>query len=370
MVPPKITDADIIAVRDGHESGADLGSVLRADPAAQLALLEARLLALALTLPPASAASPSIGSRSTAEMRTRRLDPETLSAYLRGDLADEPLARLEESVRGNPDRFAELIAFKDAFFGRRRPGEVTAEPPAPKLKRREIAVLTLHTVGSRVRLRWEGTGVRFQRSGVALLQQKDFARPSFKVSPPDLFDTGRVDEMEYFQRRLADLLRDIQTTMLFLSKSNDPSNLDRLRRQMDELNSLSQLQQEQLLAIQRTVDLTVRALAAIDPKADDDFDADFPRAVLVAGYSLRFLAPEGPESLRLEVDPAHAFDEEPLLNPQFTWVRPGLDFRALPERMPLRERLPGLREEALLLIDGDPIGGEYPPTRVIRVRRG
>ncbi len=370
MVPPKITDADIIAVRDGHESGADLGSVLRADPTAQLALLEARLLALALTLPPASAAPQSNGPRLTAERPTRRLDPETLSAYLRGELADEPLARLEESVRGDPDRFAELIAFKDAFFGRRRPGAITADPRPPKLQRREIAVLTLHTVGSRVRLRWEGTGARFQRSGVAFLRSKDFVRPSFKVPPPDLFDTGRVDEMEYLQRRLADLLRDIQTTMLFLSKSNDPSNLDLLRRQMDELNSLSQMQQEQLLALQRTVDRTVRALAAIDPKTDDnDFDTDFPRAVLVAGYSLRFLAPAGPESLQLEVEPVDADDEEPLLNPQFTWVRPGLDFRALPERMPLRERLQGLREEALLLIDGDPIGGEYPPTRVIRVRR-
>jgi hypothetical protein len=203
-----------------------------------------------------------------------------------------------------------------------------------------------------------------------LLQQKDFARPSFKVSPPDLFDTGRVDEMEYLQRRLADLLRDMETTMMFLSKSNDPSNLDRLRRQLEEFTSLSQMQQEQLLALQRTVDRAIQAFAAIDPKDDDDFDADFPRAVLVAGHSLRFLAPEGPESLLLEVEPDDADDEEPLLNPQFTWVRPGLDFRALPERMPLRERLPGLREEALLLIDGDPIGGEYPPTRVIRVRRG
>jgi hypothetical protein len=350
MGMPKITAADLIALRDGGELAVGIEMAVGKDIAAQLALLESRLLALALSMPRGLSAADD-----AAPMKAF-FDADTLGAYVRGELNDEALTRFEAAVRGHPSRFAELVAFKNAYFGRSR-STATSSRIAPPIERDEIGVLTLHSVGGLTFLSWEGPGLIEPPRAFAL------RTPTFKPNAVyDIFEQGNFGkplddrELREFHEEMGTLLQEVRAQLLFAQKSNRPEELEKLVTILDIFQQMSARQQDNLRALREQLAelLDSRLEAAAYLKKPASLEAEVKLAI--AGHRLHFASlGEQPGALTLRITPANAEAE-------FTWVRPGVDFTNLQTTSLGVHRLTPVRDEAQLLIDAP-----NEPTRVVRV---
>ena len=333
MGRPQITPADLIAVRDGGEVDIGIDLALRDDAAAQLALLESRLLALALSMPRGG----DLSGVDDAALQPPEFDLDTLGAYLRGELSDERLAAFEAAVRGHPARFAELVRFKNAYFGRHR-GSATYSPrAAPAIDRIEVGRLTLRVRAGRTTLSWEGP----------MPARSAFRFESVLYDAPPPVDAEQIAEL---QQKMTEMLREISTRLRFADKTQRPEELADVRALLENLEQISNRHRSAVRSLRKQVGDSLGF--------GDDVD-DTEVHVAIAGHKLRFWTTPGlTGGLTLRISPERGDTE-------FTWVRPGLDFTPLAATERSVHRLSPVREEALLLID---VPNE--PTRVVRVWQG
>ena len=152
--------------------------------------LERRLLALTFTLPRQSDA-PALQSASVAA-----LDVETMGAYLRGELNEAQLRAFESDIRGNPLRFAELLAFKDAYLGRPRALRQVVPRLPPPIERVEVGVLSIRRLGKRATLEWQGAESD-DLSAVDFLKVAAMRRPAFDFR--QVRDSSSLSGLGYLQ---------------------------------------------------------------------------------------------------------------------------------------------------------------------------
>lgn len=338
MVAPKIRAEDLIALRDGGEVAVGLEIALRADLAAQFALLESRLLALAMSMPREVDAA----STAVASPMSHLFDPETLAAYVRGELLDDDLARFESAVRGNPARFAELVAFKNVYFGRTRIKRNSPVRPAPLLQRVELGVLTLREIDGAIELAWDGPGLMEMGDSFGLRAAAQ--RNSLRLSSP-----MQDEELAELNREMQSILQQVRELMFFVRKSNRPEGLEQARSLLETLDKITARQRDVLRGM----------LSDIKELFDDtQRSVDTEVRVEVSGHQLQFSVSDlRSASLELQITPLD-------IPADFTWVRPGIDFTSLRADGRTVHPLSEVRREALLLIDRS-----GRPTSVIRVQR-
>ena len=95
MMPPKLTDEDLVGYRDDEAVGAHVLPLLADDADARLYLREARLLALLLSVPP--------GTASDIARPARLPRTEECLRYLDDKLTSMEARHFEERVRGRPE---------------------------------------------------------------------------------------------------------------------------------------------------------------------------------------------------------------------------------------------------------------------------
>ncbi len=309
--------------------------------------LERRLLALAFTLPRQSDA-PALESTPVAA-----LDVETMGAYLRGELNEAQLRAFESDVRGNPLRFAELLAFKDAYLGRPRALRQVVPRVPPPIERVEVGVLSIRRLGKRATLEWEGAeSDEFSR--VDLFKVAAMRRPQVIDRLSDSMGLGALGypqadrELTDLQEEMTAVWREVRATLLMARKSGDPDALAKLPSLLALLDQMSARQREVIARLRDDVDASLQVQLRISPPTEVE--------VMVDDHRLYFSSVDrlyGALTLRI----AAASEEA-----EFTWVRPGLDFTALRVRNSNPHGLSPVKEIALLMVD-EP----GSPTRVVRV---
>lgn len=335
MVAPKITAADLITLRDSGDAAVGLEMAVRGDPIAQLALLESRLLALALSMPRGLDAK----DLTVLAADEPFFDSDTLSAYLRGELVDESLARFEADVRGHPARFAELVAFKNAYFGRKSVTAASSSRMAPRLERMELGVLTMRPFGNQAALEWNG--------------RRDVFRPikdSALVSPFQSSEGLMLErELNDLREQMAEIERTIESRMLMARKLEDMESLAEIAPMLALLEQMSTRQRELVGRWRDHVEETLSQYRRLAAQITVD--------LVVEGHHLRFSSrDQSVGALTLYI---HASSEAC----EFTWVRPGIDFKLLTQDKRGMHRLGPIRDEAQLLIDAP-----GKATQIIRVR--
>ena len=309
--------------------------------------LERRLLALAFTLPRQSDA-PALESTPVAA-----LDVETMGAYLRGELNEAQLRAFESDVRGNPLRFAELLAFKDAYLGRPRALRQVVPRVPPPIERVEVGVLSIRRLGKRATLEWEGAeSDEFSR--VDLFKVAAMRRPQVIDRLSDSMGLGALGypqadrELTDLQEEMTAVWREVRATLLMARKSGDPDALAKLPSLLALLDQMSARQREVIARLRDDVDASLQVQLRISSPTEVE--------VMVDDHRLYFSSvdrPYGALTLRIAAGSEEA---------EFTWVRPGLDFTALRVRNSNPLGLSPVKEVALLMVD-EP----GSPTRVVRV---
>lgn len=309
--------------------------------------LERRLLALAFTLPRQSDA-PALESTPVAA-----LDVETMGAYLRGELNEAQLRAFESDVRGNPLRFAELLAFKDAYLGRPRALRQVVPRVPPPIERVEVGVLSIRRLGKRATLEWEGAeSDEFSR--VDLFKVAAMRRPQVIDRLSDSMGLGALGypqadrELTDLQEEMTAVWREVRATLLMARKSGDPDALAKLPSLLALLDQMSARQREVIARLRDDVDASLQVQLRISPPTAVE--------VMVDDHRLYFSSVDRPYGA-LTLSIAAASEEA-----EFTWVRPGLDFTALRVRNSNPHGLSPVKEIALLMVD-EP----GSPTRVVRV---
>ena len=97
---PSVDAAELVALRDGEPVEVGVTYAHEANVEVRRALLEARLFALALSLPKTMPQAPA-----------QPLDADLALDYLSGALSHSAARAFEATVRGDPRRFAALIEF-------------------------------------------------------------------------------------------------------------------------------------------------------------------------------------------------------------------------------------------------------------------
>ena len=348
MGTPKLTLADLLALRDREAPPAGVELALAADATAQLALLEHRLLALAFTMPPPGTPPESPPPQPT--------DLAILEGYVMGTLAGDKLTAYEDSVRGNPERFAELVDFKNVFFGRSQsaPSPTLREPPAPD--REELGVLAVRSIAGQRFLSWrpqDGSSgqVLFLRAAEEVTEY-----PSSSDTLQSLLEIEGL--MRDTQREVNQRIDEIRSKTQMMLKTRALLPLSELR------DALSALVSEQDRLADRLRELRERVADALASRTKERLDQE----------------DGGPWSRSHEIETPFARLEFTLYisgslhlriagsapDTEFTWIRPGVTFAALAADERTRHALGHVRnDEALLLIS--PAGER---SQVVRVRRG
>jgi len=352
MGMPKITAGDLIALRDGGDAAVGIEIALRNNPAARRELLESRLLALALSMPRGLDTTPT----AVAAAEARHFDPETLAAYVGGELVDDDLVRFETAVRGNPARFAELVAFKNAYFGRTRAAATPAPRAMPPIERIEIGVLTLHYAGDRTFLSWDGPG---QLERGVFEPSSAFALRTPRFESDILYDALDDRELNDFQQEMMAILQEVRARLRYAQKSNDAEALERAAVLLRMVEQMSERQRDNARQLRQKIEQQARASAALAAYLKKGGPTLTEVSLAIGGHQLRFASVAGtPGTLTLRIVPG-------IHDSEFTWVRPGLDFTLLPQSERMFYELSPVRGEAQLLIDTP-----TEPTRVVRVVRG
>ena len=310
--------------------------------------LERRLLALTFTLPRQSDAS-ALQSASVAA-----LDVETMAAYLRSELNEAQLRAFESDIRGNPLRFAELIAFKDAYLGRPRALRQVVPRVPPPIERVEVGVLSIRRLGKRATLEWQGAESD-DSSTVDFLKVAAMRRPEFDFR--QVRDSSSLSGLGYpqddreltdLQEEMAAIWREVRSSLLMARKSGDLEAIARLAPLLALLDRMSTRQRELIRRLRNDVDAALEVQLRSSPPSEVE--------VMVDDHRLYFSSTDRPYgTLTLRIAAASEGGE-------FTWVRPGLDFTSLRARSPRPHRLSPVEETALLMVD-EP----GSPTRVVRV---
>jgi hypothetical protein len=393
MATPKLKSGDLIALRDGEATRAGVEIALGRNTQAQRELLEARLLALAFTMPGRSTVIVSVsalrsvsfdslaatGADTAPDTVDSPPDPETLEAYVTGALTGERLAAFEGSVRSDPNAFAALVAFKDAYFGLGRKRAPTWSPPPSA--RQELGTLTVQSYGRRMELHWDGDERGFPRFDRPLLaasmrvhelrlRRDDSDRNRFKRR--DMQRRQLEELLENFEQALSlnesleRELRALRTDMLMAVKTGSPELLARLRAAVRELADRAEYTQSMLRKMERQIDETAQTLElksesepmmSVAAQFDSSPGAD-EIEIPTAAADLWFSAdPRREGGLALRIQPTSREAAE------FTWIRPGVDFELLAP-------VPG-RALPLGVIDGEAmllISRPGAQSQVIRVR--
>jgi len=344
---PTLTLADLLALRDGEELIPGFEMALRGDPSAPFTLLEHRLLALALTM--------SSGGAARAASLPLATDPATLEGYVTGTLAGNRLAAYEKSVRGNPERFAELIDFKNDFFGRSK-RESIRPIREPRIEREELGVLMLRSIGSQTFVSWHPrTPTEDQNYLYAAAEySKPYRRTEDDTQQLLAIEKELRDAQSEFNERIETLRRDI----LMATKTQDLEVLVRLRNNMAALVSDEGRIQRQLRRLRVRVSETLAR--RFEDRLADENGGPWARLQKIESTLAQFdFAVDSKGSLRLAITGAAPSAE-------FTWIRPGVSFMALDPDIGTRHDLGRIDQaEALLLISAP---GER--SQVVRVRRG
>jgi hypothetical protein len=314
------------------------------------ALLEARLFALALSLPTTLPKGPGLP-----------LDASSALDYLTGALPHAAARDFEATVRGDPRRFAALVEFKDAVFGRATLPTSTVEVSLPPMQRIELGVLSVQVVGRTTLLRWDDGTLRDEY----IVTNSDASTtefvPQFLRLHRDPFDPlAEFPEMlANQQRELMHRIEELRTLLLMARKSGSLEGLERVRIEVTRLQGLSQRLASDLREFQDKLDSNLQRLASARL---DSNDWDRGTRVDVDDSHLRFrVDPEVPGAVYVRfVSP----DEN---RSECTWVRPGKDFRVLDPSRGRHHALGVIESESLLLIDS--LSLDDQPTYVLRIQR-
>jgi hypothetical protein len=344
---PTLELADLLALRDGEDAvpGADIA--LRNNSAAQFTLLEHRLLALAFTMP-----SPGAPQSAPLPLPT---DPAVLEGYVMGTLPNHRLAAYEDTVRGNPQRFAELIDFKNDFFGRSKsvPSQTLREPPTPD--RETLGVLALRSIEGQIFLTWRPEKVVTEF--VALLRAADY-EVSYGDSSKALQSLLNVEaELRDLQNELNDRIEVMREQILMTMKRRELPPLVKLRDAMGELVERQELVSKRLRDLRGFVAeiLARRTKERLDEEEGGPWSRGYE---IDARFARLDFSVDRDGSLYLRIA-----DSAP--EAEFTWIRPGVTFALLEPKRGTRHVLGRIdRNEVLLLISAS--GGR---SQVVRVRQ-
>lgn len=339
---PELTPGDLVALRDGEQTRAGVKNALSGDTRAQRELLEARLLALAFTMPGRGG----VGRRALRAVAVGAADappdPATLEAYVTGSLTDQRLAAFERRLRGDPRTFAALVAFKDAYFGLGRKLASTWSPPPSA--RQELGTLTVRSYGGRMALSWDGDErgfSGFDRPGLvkrdlrvlpaareSRVLRDDAARERFKrrdMQRRALEDLLRgLEEALSLNSSLESELQSLRTDMFMAIKTGSPEVLARLQSAVRELSDRAEHTRALLRMLESQIAEAAR-LAEPQPMAFFDVEPEPPEVEIpTAAADLWFSAdPRREGGIRLRIQPTSREAAE------FTWIRPGVDFELL-----------------------------------------
>jgi hypothetical protein len=344
---PTLKLSDLLALRDGEDAvpGADIA--LRDNPAAQFTLLEHRLLALAFTMP-----SPNIPQSTPLPLPT---EPAVLEGYVMGTLPNHRLAAYEDTVRGNAQRFAELIDFKNDFFGRSKsePWQIPREPPTPD--REILGVLALRSIEGQTFLTW--------RPGEALMEFNDFLFAAesdviYRDSSETLQSFLKVEAtLRDVQSETSYRFEDLRAQILMAMKKRELPPLIELRDAMGELVEQQELVSKKLRDLrERVAEILARRTKE---RLDEEEGGPWSRGYEIDARLARLdFSVDRDGSLYLRIA-----DSAP--EAEFTWIRPGVTFALLEPKRSTRHILGRIdRDEALLLISAS---GER--SQVVRVRQ-
>ena len=355
---PKVEAEDLVALRDGESTDVGVDYAHETNFAIRRELLEARLLALALSMPKALPAAPS-----------EPLDPELAGAYVTGTLRVEAARAFEATVRRDPRRFAALIEIKDAFFGRARPTARRSNLFFPEPEHSALGVLSVQVVGHTTLLSWDDGVVRTNFLAVASRRAslRFDADPelSFLRRMVDPFDEQAelLDRMVRQQTDLGIRLRELQGELMMARKSNRLAQLERVRTEIADLEQLSKLLINEFERMKESLDDMLKTLATQRLAAERADAEEWTREAIVEVFDSRlvFQASDTPGAIKLRL----TAPREPKY--EFTWVRPGKTFRMLEPSRTRLHTLGVIDDECLLLVDA--IGWNSQPTYVLRVRR-
>jgi hypothetical protein len=346
---PTLTLAHLLAYRDGEDliGGFQLG--LRHDPGAQLRLLEHRLLALAFTMPWPPELPPSVSQRSAyverpkrwlsldrfrlfppvlpsgmksappPRARTEGTDSALLERYVTGALSGRELEAYENSVRGNPHRLAELIDFKNDFFGRARRALKRKIPEAPRPDREELGVLALRRIEGQIFLTWRASSER--EDGLALLAAAETIAP-FKRSSTALDALYGVDErLRALQDEVNDRIERLRAQLFMTLKGQELPPLLELLEAMGELAREQELLAQRMHELRDAIADTVarRTQERLDEEDGGPWSRGYAFDTRLARLAFT-LDQRGMLSVRV-------IDAAPEL--ELTWIRPGVTFEAL-----------------------------------------
>jgi hypothetical protein len=346
---PTLELADLLALRDGEETRMGVEIALNADWAARRRLLEHRLLALALafTMP-----------RPSEEIQRPRAlptDPSILERYVMGTLSAGALAAYEASVQGNPARFADLIDFKNAFFGRSKFVSSHRVPEPPRPDRDELGVLALRAIDGQTFLTWRPAS----ESGlhVEFLRAADTVTPyqgSSEALESLLAVEARLRDLQYELNYRLEILR---AQILMAMQARDLPPLLKLRDAMGEAIQEQDRLTQRLRKLREQVAeaLSRRTVERLEEEEGGPWSRGYEIETRLA--RLDFMI-DGHGLLQLRIAAAKAQAE-------FTWIRPGVSFESLQPERGARQPLGRIdRDEALLLISAS---GER--SQVVRVRQ-
>jgi hypothetical protein len=345
---PILKLADLLALRDGEDAAPGADIALRNNPAAQFTLLEHRLLALAFTMP-----SPGLPRSAPLPLPT---DPAVLEGYVTGTLPDHRLAAYEDTVRGNPQRFAELIDFKNDFFGRSKsvPSQTLREPPTPD--RETLGVLALRSIEEQIFLAW--------RPEEALTKFTSFLRAadydvSYGASSKVLQSLLKVEaELRDLQNELNHRIEVMRKQILMTMEKRELPPLVELRDAMGELVEQQELVTRRLRDLRGFVAeiLARRTEERLEEEEGGPWSRGYEIDTRLARLDFS-LDRDGSLYLRIADSAPEA---------EFTWIRPGVTFAMLEPKRSTRHVLGRIDQaEALLLISAP---GER--SQVVRVTWG
>ena len=347
---PSVDAAELVALRDGEPVEVGVTYAHEANVEVRRALLEARLFALALSLPKTMPQAPA-----------QPLDADLALDYLTGALSHSAARAFEATVRGDPRSFAALIEFKDAVFGRATTQVSTVDVPLPPMQRIELGVLSVQVVGRTTLLQWsDGTLRDADVVSQSFALTSEFV-PAFLRRYRDPLDelAGFLEKISGQQRELMHRIEELRARMLMARKSGSLKEFELLQMEVAQLQELSQLLSSDLRDFREAIGTNLQRMAA---ELLDSNDWERETRVDVDDSHLRFrVDPDVPGAVYVRfVSP----DEN---RSECTWVRPDKDFRVLDPTRGRHHALGVIESESFLLIDSVSRGDQ--PTYVLRIRR-
>lgn len=337
----KPTPAELVALRDSAPTSEELRKAVAQDHEALLALAEARILALALTLP----------TDTNAKQEWPLPDAVELVAYLQNSLSDEARPKLEKELRGNPRALDFLIALRNALIGKIEDGAAAKVRVPSGTPRISLGSIQYKAEDTRFLFRRNrpfeeplasiGEEVTFHAEAIPRLSSER----GFDFEPNRLRSTSRrIARLRDAVIRLADAVDAVRVLRLQIEKgagvgperARDLPAIANLDKRIVQIESQISILQDELLMSREPPAYRDLSRSRRDVRLED-FDLEFRGAPSRPAQDWRTVLNLSERDIRIDLSgvakPMRALDfsiarngRGPVSGAEVTLVRPGRDF--------------------------------------------